>query len=52
MKMDVDMDKNGDAAAAAEAGEAGGVWGPRLVDEETQDPEELRVFYSAVESFS
>lgn len=27
-------------------------WGPRLVDEETQDPEELRVFYAAVESFS
>ena len=27
-------------------------WGPRLVDEETQDHEELRVFYAAVESFS
>lgn len=27
-------------------------WGPRMVDEQTQDPEELRVFYSAVESFA
>jgi hypothetical protein len=27
-------------------------WGTGLVDEESQDPEELRVIYAALDSFS
>ena len=50
MSMEVDRDQQTEGTAADAAGQ--GIWGPRLVDEETQDPEELRVFYSAVESFS
>lgn len=52
MTMEVDHEKRAEAPADASAADGGGIWGPRLVDEETQDPEELRVFYSAVESFS
>lgn len=43
------MDVDQDTKIPAKEGDS---WGPDLINEETQDPEELRVLYSAVESFS